>query len=391
MELTGTPQWLRTRPLMLTALLVFKNQLRRQRFDHVTLLLAIAACILLILGTLVIAQGSDYEKMVAALNRSGSSIETLVLLALAASSGGALFTSSRLRRTRERLRRSWLAGTVHVNALSFAQCVVVAIWPIVVFLILLISVAMGLHLDANMTGPLPLAGALCAGALPGILIGLLTAVTHPRSRQQRSRFASRQAGASSLTTSSAIDSGALAHWPIQEAKAMSAPANSRLLLLIALVTLPGGMSGVFVIAILAAWVLCGWLITLLFALHNTVRDARVWLASTQVSRGRLTIPTVTRVIRHHLAGLAAIGSLLLLVDTSPNEVMHFVMTWVSLAAIFTCIILWRGWNGHNGNFIATLATLLVLTYEQTQNGIAAVMAIIAICILWKTRSALARA
>jgi len=300
------------------------------------------------------------------------SLEGKALLTLFLCGAFALVSASRWRRISQSLPASWLASTVSLNGLSHLKRFITALWPLVMCGAGL-AVLIGLVTPAGVIDPPPtLALVTFFAALVGTLVGL---GIHPANRRHvKSRYVRKPAGQPGASANTSTTG--LSLLPVLEAQAMSQPANARVLLLIALVTLPAGISGVMVILSLAGWALLAWLVTLAVALPVAATRANQWLQSTLLPFRTFWSLMLRRTLFHYIVAAALAGPLCLLLEATMLEVLRLIVFSLLLFFAWSSFCILSAWQGRDDRLLGGLGAAGATVLEHRFAGVGSLVAIV---------------
>jgi hypothetical protein len=357
------PRWLRRHPVLLTAAIAAVNRLRRcalagRRASGVLAAVSIGAA-----STLLVVFAASGGRAALAMHWLLSHAG----LVIAVAGSYAAMQIARRRRDVETARRaSWLVATPRVEGASGAATAALVLLPLFGRFSLAVGVSLGLSLDRGVTiaQALELDALLVAGAAGGALGGwwLLRRSTAQAAPGSRYTIRPRQAVAF------APSSGALSRWPIAQAFAWRRPENSRLILLAAILTVPGGTGLLGSMCLLAMWVVGSYLAALVVAVPHAARRAVEWLRSTPIGFWSFAWPLARRALAHQLCGTFAGMGVMLLLGSSLAGALYAGVLWMAIVVLTAALGLADSYRARSPAVKATLSVLAALLAEQLARG-----------------------
>ncbi len=311
-----------------------------------------------------------------------STLEGKVLLGILIAGAFALITAARYRRVSETLVHSWLASTAAVNPLSFMQRFTTSLWPLLLIGVGVVIIAWLVTPyaanDSSLSWMLVTCLAVCVGLPAGLFFG-----TRPKPRKRRSsRYVRDPKAAPSVVTQITAHASWLSQLPVREALALAQPANSRLLFFTALITLPAGITGVMVIAILAAWVLLAWLVTLAVAVPIAAAAAHRWLESTTLPFRTFQWLIIRRALLHYGLAAMVVGPTCVLLDASLLEIIRLVAFNLVLFLAWSTFTVFSVWHGRDDRWMGGIGAALTAALENRFAGFGTLTALLitALCL-----------
>jgi len=355
------PHWLRRHPLILAAVLSVINYLQQRARQSPRTIWLIAAISVPggILVSSLISNSNTALAMQSVLNY-GSFV-------VAASGLYSMSAVSRLIRKAEAARaQSWLAAALRVNdrsASTIAPFIALALlWRYAVT----IASARLLSLNSEVSAPQSLR--LVTLITIGGVLGSLSAWALSRRARKRLHEGSRYVPRTKHAAQTIPSNAALSHWPIAQAFAWSRPENTRLLLGIALISLPAGMGALGAISVLVTWIIGSYLIALLVAVPCAARSASDWLRSTSIGFWAFAWPLARRALLHQFCGtLTAMGIMLLLGASLPTAV-YLGTLWLALAVTAIAISLADCYRSRFRTAKTALSIATALAAEERAQG-----------------------
>ena len=238
--------------------------------------------------------------------------------------------------------------------------------------------------EVSLEQSVTLLGLLAAGCAAGVPLGWLV-LRRDKTRRESSRYTRRSKAVSSTRPSAS----ALSRWPIAQALAWARPENSRLLLLVAILTVPGGIGPIAAAGMLASWAIVSYLGALLAAVPLVARAASDWLRSTPITFSAFAWPFARRELLHQLGGTFVGVGVMVMAGAEPLTAIHVGAVWLSLVALVTAITLADCYRARSPLVKLTLSLLAVLLAEQRAHGwgIALAMLLTGLCLRGGTRHA----
>jgi hypothetical protein len=262
--------------------------------------------------------------------------------------------------------RSWLVATPRapsargVAVLAAILASLVLRWLAAAVLVLLVSFNAAVALGQSLT----LLGLLIAGSAAGALLGGLLGSRGGGRAREDSRY-TRRPKPNALARPSAAG---LSRWPVAQALAWARPENARLLLLAAILSVPGGTGPLAATGLLASWVVVSYLTALLMAVPQVARAASDWLRSTPITFWAFAWPLARRMLLHQLGGTLGGVAVMLLLGTAPLTAIYAGTVWLALVAVVTATSFADCYRARSPRVKITLSILAVLLAEQRAHG-----------------------
>lgn len=325
MGLTAIPpgmRWLAPFPMLLSRLLVVNNSVRRFVSEphawYVWIALAGAALITAGLHRVFDGYADGLPHML--------STDQGFIAAMAIIFGGCTtLTAVRHRTAEEKNSNSWLASTIAGNRLSSVRRLKHVLLPPLA-LLAIPGGLLALHSTGTATQAASIklvAPFICGFA--GIGSGLWLGTQPKRPRNAASRYVAgirHRAG-------SRPDFAALRQWSVNQAQTIARPEFATRAVLLALILLPGGIGGLMVLAILAAWALFFWLVALTLSVPCCIHKAANWLGSTTMQPMDYSRALIVRPLLHHIVACSLAGGLLLTAfNASLQDTTAFLFWWL---------------------------------------------------------------
>jgi hypothetical protein len=295
------------------------------------------------------------------------------LVGLVASLYSLLFVARTRAQLRQERSASWLIATP-ISSRAFA---VTAAIRITIELVLQAATVATTILALASINDQPLhalgvaAGALAAGMFVGAVLGTLWPLRQGAKRNEESRFV-RKVRAMPMTPSLA----GLSRWPIAKAIAWHRPENSRVLFILAALSVPVGTPAFVGLAILAVWTLASYLLAVVRAVPVVAREASIWLRPTSLSFSAFAGSIGTRALMHQACGTALLGSVFVLLGAHIGDVLYFSGLWLGMTAMIGTIALRQSYLALPSFGRTILSVLVVLITESRARGFGLPLALV---------------
>lgn len=353
-------RWLQHHPAALASTIATRNRLRRlAATPRRRLLVAVALALGVTVGWVILTSATTAHAIEQALGHPA-----LVVVAAALYSAASI--PKRRRAAATAAARSWLVATPRARSarglpvLLMVLRSVVLRWLAATVVALLASSNAGVTLEQSLT----LTALLAAGGVAGAAIGGWLALRSDKTRRESSRYTRRFKSVSSMRPSAA----ALSRWPIAQALAWARPENSRLLLLVAILTVPAGIGPIAAVGMLASWAIVSYLGALLVAAPLVARAATDWLRSTPISFSAFAWPFARRQLLHQLGGTFVGVGVMVMAGAEPLTATYVGAVWLALVALVTAISLADCYRARSPLAKITLSLVAVLFAEQREHG-----------------------
>ena len=362
------PHRLRRHPALLSATIIGLNQLHRltatpRRRVLVGVSLAFAGALVWIVVAseaiaLAIHQALDHPAIVVA----------------AAALYSASLIPKRRRTAAAAHARSWLVATPRAPSTRGVAILVAVLkslfarWLGAAVPTLLMSLNTAVTREQSLT----LLLLLTAGAAGGAIFGSLLGHRGPRRKREASRY-TRHPRVIDATRPSAAG---LARWPIAQALAWIRPENARLLLAVAILTIPGGIGPLAAAGLLASWAIVSYLGALFLAVPRVARTASDWLRSTPIAFWAFAWPLARRMLLHQFCGTVIGGVVMRLLGAAPSTALYAGTVWLAIVALVTASSLADCYRARSPVAKITLSVIAVLLAEQRARGWGISLAII---------------
>ncbi len=356
----GTPTWLLRHPLLLAEWLAARNLLVQAR-THVTLVVAAA---LGVLGALIVVAMTLRSRGAAVFD---ALVTYRVLMAIGVALYAALVIARQRQRAEIRYTQFWLAAAPVRQHSRTLAVVVVSVLPLasqlfgVSFLLTALGVAGGVDLAIVGESVLWLAGASALGAA----VGWWSARRSHTDAMEGSRYI----GAIKPRNHTVPSAAGLSSWPLSQVRAWGRPDNLRLLVMVAaLIGVQAGASALNGLAVIATWVLGGYLSGLLSAVLRTGREAAQWLRSTPIPFAQFAWAVAQRALVHQVVGTTLIAALMVMLGASWANALYVSALWLSIVLVAYSISLADSYHSRPSflRLILSFATLAVV--EAREHG-----------------------
>lgn len=321
----GTPTWLLRHPLLLAEWLAARNLLVLAR-THAALVIAAGVGIFSALIVVVLTLRS----------RGAAVFDGLVTYRVLTAIGIALYAALAVARQRQRAEirytQFWLAAAPVRQYSRTLAVLVVSVLPFasqlfaVCLLLAALGVASGVDLAAVGESILWIAGA----ALLGAAVGWWSA----RRSRTDALEGSRYIGAVKLRDRTIPSTAGLSRWPLAQVRAWGRPDNLRVLVMVAaLIGVQAGASALNGLAVIATWVLGGYLSGLLSAVLRTAREAAQWLRSTPIPFAQFAWAVTRRALLHQVVGTALTAALIVILGAPWASALYISALWLGIVLL----------------------------------------------------------
>ena len=321
----GTPTWLLRHPLLLAEWLAARNRLVLAR-THAALVVAAGVGIL---GALIV--------VVLTLRSRGAAVfDGLTTYRALTAIGIALYAALAVARQRQRAEirytQFWLAAAPVRQFSRTLAVLVVSVLPLasqlfgVSLLLAALGIASGVALAIVGESVLWIAGAAVLGAA----VGWWSARRSHADLLEGSRYI----GAAKLRDRTIPSTAGLAGWPLAQVRAWGRPDNLRLLVMVvALIGVQAGASALNGLAVIATWVLGGYLSGLLSAVLRTAREAAQWLRSTPIPFAQFAWAVTRRALLHQVVGTAVTAALIVILGAPWASALYISALWLGIVLL----------------------------------------------------------
>lgn len=321
---------LRRHPLLAAEWLQWRSRLRRVGQLAVAVVIASAALMLVLLRYATDVDG--------ALTSMAGQWPIVFMLST-------LFVMGHVTRRRRRLgaeaARSWLAAAPISQSDQRLALVVRVLLPI--FALAAVACVLTLVV-AHGAAAFDAAQRICSWLWIGVLVGSIAGWLprqRPRSRFEASRYTPSLEAAATLAPSDR----ALSHWPIAQAFAWGRPENLRALIVVCLMLgVQAGTSALHGLLIVAAWLLAGYLGSLLAAVPNTAIAAARWLRSTPISRANFGWALARRALAHQAIGMLIAALAVSALGSPLRMTLTLGALWAAAIALAYTSGVWRSYR-----------------------------------------------
>lgn len=340
------------------------SEAKTHRALSLAILFAIAATVLILLSA---------ARVPAVRDAIAWATKNAFLIGLAASLYALLFVTRRRAHLREERASSWLIATpisprafAMTSAMRIAAGLVLQAAALAVALIALAMVN-GQAVQSLWTP----VGAMAAGMFVGAVAGALWPLKNLAKRSEESRFV-RKARATTMQPSLT----GLSRWPIAKAIAWHRPENSRVLFILAALSVPMGASALLGLAILAVWTLASYLLAVVRAVPAVAREASIWLRPTSLSFAAFARSIGIRALVHQTCGTALLGSVFVLLGAHVGDVLFFACLWLAITAMIGSIAIRQSYLSLPSFGRMLLSVLVVLIAESRGRGFGLPLALV---------------
>jgi hypothetical protein len=355
------PHWLRRYPVLLATMVSSLNRLSRLAGTRKRRLLgSVALALVATLAWMIIAAEATALVITQGLNHPAIVVSAAALYT-------ATFIPRRWRSVIAANANSWLVATPRVRKARGTKLFAAVLasllsrWVYAGFLALLASLNVAITIGQSLT----LLGFFTAGSAAGALVGWSLAIRGDTRRREGSRYSRRM---KRIDASAKSSSAALSRWPVAQALAWARPENTRLLLAVAILTVPSGVGPVAALGMLASWAVISYLAALLLAVPRVGRAASEWLRSTPITFWAFAWPLARRTLLHQLLGTLVGVAVLLMVGAEPATAFYGGTVWLALVALVTAVSLADCYRARSPVAKITLSALAVLLIEQRLRG-----------------------
>lgn len=282
------------------------------------------------------------------------------LLIAAVAVYGCLWGRRRWHELSDEFHRSWLAplpftkSSVRFSvAADFALACATRLILVAVMLSLLAVAAR--HLDELMTRLVLAVVAFTAGTTLGGCWPVRVKV-----RREDSRYVPRVGPASVLS------SDALSRWTVAQALAWQRPENSRIAVVVALMAVQGGSSVTQGLAVVGAWLLAVYLVSLVQATIHVGRLASVWLRSAPIDFANFAWPLARRAMSHQAIGAALAAAGFVALGMPALTALYAWVTWLTLVSCISAVSLADSYRGCRSNMKLVGVGTAMLAIELRQ-------------------------
>jgi hypothetical protein len=255
-----------------------------------------------------------------------------VLLALVAIIYAASSVSGRRRQLDEAKSHSWLIATpIPPRSLLISHAIRVLLPLLAIAVIVVMFPALvALTNDGIAAAAEKVAGAAVGGLLIGGVIGWRTG----RRRTQPSwivpsRYVPRprvRGPAASMRP----DAAGLSGWPIAQVLTWSRPANSRYVMIMALLAVQGGSSAIAGLSVVAMYFVASYLVALVSATTSVARSAAAWLRATPITLMGFVWSVSRRALAHQLIGVALAVACTVMLGAPIAMALQVAALWLGL-------------------------------------------------------------
>jgi len=265
--------------------------------------------------------------------------------------------------------RSWLLATP-IGAASYrrASAIRLAMAAASVLLVAMVVTAIVAYFAGEPVWPVLtwLSGGFVVGSLAGAAWPLRTTV----SRFEDSRYTLKWRRAS---THPSLD--ALARWPISKAMAWYRPEQARTLFLVAALSFPAGMSAATSLAVLVAWLLASYMLTLMRAVSSVSREAALWLRPTVLPFRTFAWTIGKQALLHQVACTVVLAAIAGVFGAAWMDAMYYGALWLALYSMASAVEIRRGYLGARSAGRTFVAIALALAAESRERGAGALVAV----------------
>jgi hypothetical protein len=291
-------------------------------------------------------------------------LDNEILVGLASSVYALLFVLRRRAHFTSEHAQSWLRATMSASA--FRAMAIVRACTVLAALVLLVVAGMAALIIANrlaLAGVGDVAVSLLIGCAVGGAIGGAWPLRSRADRSADSRFV-RDVRARPTVPSLQ----GLSRWPIAKAIAWHRPENSRMLFIIAALSVPMGASAILGLAILAMWSLGSYLIALARAVPAVAHEASIWLRPTALPFVSFAWAIARRAFIHQFVGTTLLAAVAMMLGGRLGSVAYLASLWLSLTVMIAMIGLRQHYWSLPASGRTWLSVALVVLAESRGRG-----------------------
>ena len=186
----------------------------------------------------------------------------------------------------------------------------------------------------------------------------------PHVAWEASRYAPRSDGGSS----SQAGVRALGHWPIAQVFAWQRPENSKFVIVAVLFSVQGGSSIAGGLAVVGAWLVAIYLVSLLQAVIVSGRGAARWLRATPIPFATFAWSVAKRALLHQLIGVS-IASVLGAVLGGPAIMMLYLAAlWMTIVLCVSAVTLAASYRGERAPLKLAVSIAGLAAVEARAHG-----------------------
>jgi hypothetical protein len=259
--------------------------------------------------------------------------------------------------------RSWLVATPGFVAARTQAYVIQVAGPLLGQLMLAGIFIAVLRVGAGGTGLPKLLYWLAGGVALGAAMGTLWRRRAAEDRTEDSRYVPRARDRAHVPSLAG-----LSRWPVLQAIAWHRPENSRVLFLLAALSVPLGSSAILGLAIVAFWTLASYMTTLLRAVSHVGREAAAWLRATPIGFARFAWALSGRALVHQVIGTVLVGGTLSLVGTPLPTVARLGAAWLAIVVLVSAVALAEAYRARPATLRIVMYASATLAAEYRAHG-----------------------
>ena len=353
--------WLSRQPALLSTLLASRNALRR----FLTTSSGATLGILAIAGTgLSIWLASTYSDRLAALIKSG--IDYIGFVPILAALHAATLVSRRRRHLQQQHLQSWLIATAGGFAGSRRAIVIATLAAVLMHtsVVTLTLVIVGILSRTEFAAAMQLLVYAIGGLVPGALAGWYLPFLRRRATNEASRYVLKPPTGNGLRP----QAGALSRWPIAQTLAWNRPENSRVVILVALLSVQAGSSMIGGLSVVAAWLVGAYLTCLLRGIVSVGREAAQWLQSTPITFATFAWSVARRALVHQLIGTAVGAGVITFLGSPVPITLYLAGLWLSVVIMVSAVSLAESYRSRSPALKLALSFAAMLGIESRAHG-----------------------
>jgi hypothetical protein len=353
--------WLSRQPALLSTWLAARNALHRS----LTTSSGMALGTLAIAGTaLAIWLASTFSHRLEAFIQFG--IAYIGFVPIIAALHAATLVSRRRRHLREQHLRSWLIATVQGfagsrRAILIGTLASVLMHGLAVALTLIIA---GILSRTEFADAMQLLVYAVGGLVVGALAGWYLPSMQRRATNEASRYVPKPATGNGLQPRAA----ALSRWPIAQTLAWNRPENSRIVILVALLSVQAGASIFGGLSVVAAWVIGAYLVGLLRGIVCVGREAAQWLRSTPIAFATFAWSVARRALVHQIIGTAVGAAVITILGSPVSMTLYLAGLWLSVVVMVSAVSLAESYRSRSPALKLALSFAAIVGIESRAHG-----------------------
>lgn len=359
-------RWLQRHPALLSAAIRNVNRLRRIAAQpRSKWLLGLGLALVATLVWMVATDAATGRAVAQALSRPAVVVAVAGLY-------GAWLVPLRWRAAAVGHADSWLVATP--RALSTRGAMLAAVLRDLVvrwFVAALVAVLASINTAVTIRESVMLLALFTGGLLIGAIFGGWRGWRGAKPRHEQSRYLRRPSAQALMRPS---DQG-LSRWPIAQALAWARPENARLLLAVAILSVPGGVGPAAAMGLVASWAVGSYLVALLLALPRVARAASDWMRSTPITFWAFAWGLSRRMLLHQVGSTIAAVIVMVVIGADVSSTLYAGSLWLVLVALVTVLSLVDCYHARSSGPKVVLSVLAVLMAEQRWRGLGIALAV----------------